>query len=402
MRWLLVGLLLLTPLTAGAQEVAEDVIARARALLRDDDVSAADEALTYGLTQWPEHHDLLVLAGWTATWTGRAPLGVRLFARAREQAPDSLDAWDGLAYAYAAMGSLRKSREALERAQALDGNEETRNERALRIRWVSGDIAGSQVEARRLEKTQGASEITEAITVTPLGFAGRVYSSIAFRQEAPLARIGGEVRIQPHGLLRVSLFHELSTWLGDREVQLGGAVQLRTPKGFSFVLHGAGGVPGLREARGTVGVGFGWRFLKLVEMETGWTFRAWGGGTTLHMIRLGALLDLASGTDIGAGFVFGLVRPAADGLVRVVPGGRITVSQLVWDPISIEGGYSIGTEVIVHPVTFSESTLLTHELRLGMRVELTARLGFSAGYMLQAWSGRAPFHGMNGEFRALW
>ena len=37
-----------------------------------------------------------------------------------------------------------------------------------------------------------------------------------------------------------------------------------------------------------------------------------------------------------------------------------------------------------------------------MRVDLTARLGFSAGYMLQAWSGRPPFHGMNGEFRALW
>ena len=328
-------LLTLTPLAVSAQEIAEDVIARARALLRDDDVAAADEALSYGLTQWPEHHDLLVLAGWTATWTGQAPRGVTLFDRARAQAPDSLDAWDGLAYAYAAMGSLRKSREALDRAQQLDGDEETRKERALRIRWVSGDIAGSQVEARRLEKEQGPSEITEAITVTPMGFAGRVWSSLAFRQEAPLGRLGAELRIQPHGLFRLSLFHELSTWLGDREVQLGGAVQLRTPKGFSFVLHGAGGVPGLREARGTVGLGFGWRFLKLVEMEAGWTFRAWGGGTTLHMVRIGALLDLASGTDIGAAFVLGLVRPAADGLVRVVPGGRITVRQMVRDPNAI-------------------------------------------------------------------
>lgn|GEM_PF-3152579 len=386
-----------------AQELnSEQVIARARVLLKDSDFAAAEDTLRSGLLRWPEHHDLHLLAGWAATWGGRVAVGAQDFLAATRLAPESLDAWDGLAYAYSLMGRSAKSREALHRAQALDTDPRARDERALRVRWASGDIAGAQIAARALAATDGASPITDSVTTSPMGFDARVWMSMSFRQEAPLARVGTELRMQPHRLLRFSLSAEGSTWLGDRELSLRGGAQLLTPAGFSLVLFGGGGIPGVREPKGIVGVGLGWRFARIVEVEAGWTFHRWAAGTTLHLLRLGALLDLPWGTRLGGAFYLGLIRPHQDPTVRPAPGGRIYVVQLVLDPISVEGGYSVGTEIIVDPATATERALITHELKLGLRLQLTARLGFSAAYALQAWSGLPPFHGLSTEFRALW
>ncbi|MCO4773507.1 MAG: hypothetical protein KDA24_25970 [Deltaproteobacteria bacterium] len=402
----LLGFLLAAPVAAAqsveSEYTAEEALERARDLLADEELASAEDGLRYALERWPEHHDLLVLAGWAATWSGRPAVGVKDFLAAQRLAPDSLDAWDGLAYAWSAMGRARKARQALVRAQSLDRDRRSREERALRIRWVGGDNLGAHVDARRLVEQSGSSELTESIQAAPLGFEARAWSSLSFRQEAPLARIGGEVRFRPHRLVRLSVLSEGSTWLGDAEFRLGGAAQLTIPKGFSLVVHGALGLPGIREPQGEVGVGLGWRIARIVEIEAGWSLRRWVTGTVLHLLRLGALVDLPSGTLVGATGYLGLVRSSVDLLVRPAPGVRIQARQLVMDPITVEASYALGTEIIVQPISRTEAALLTHELRLGLRVELTARLGFSAGYSLAAWSGRPPFHGFNSEFRALW
>lgn len=390
------------PATSAHDQRAEDTLARARVLIREDRIAAAEESLRAALLRWPEHHDLHVLAGWIAVWSDRPAEAVLDFDAAREIAPESLDAWDGLAYAYAAIGRSRKSRDALSRAQEIDLDTRSREERALRVRWVSGDVAWAQIEARSMAAQDGSSELTDSIALTPMGFDARGWFSIDFRQEAPLARVGTQLRMRPHRLLAFWLQLEGSTWLGDKEFNAGGGAQLFMKNGFSLVVHGAGGAPGLREPRGEFGVGFGWRLLRIMEVEAGWTVRRWGRGTTLHLTRLGAQVQFPWGMKLGAMGYLGLVRSGQATGFRPVPGSRVFVRQLIQDPISVEAAYSAGSEIIVHPFTLAESTLITHELKLSMRIEATARLGFTASYSILAWTDTPLFHAMGVEIRTVW
>jgi len=391
-----------TPTDASQGERAEDSLSRARDLIAEERVEAAEDVLRAAIVRWPEHHDLHVLAGWVAFWSGRPADAVVDFEAASVLAPESLDAWDGLVHTYAAVGRSLKSQAALSRAQRLDTDLRSREERALRMRWISGDVAWVHMKASGLAARYGASELTDAIGLTPLGFDARGWFSLAFRKEAPLARVGTQLRMRPHELLAFFLRFEGSTWLGDKELSVGGGAQLITKGGFSVLVHGAGGIPGLRESRLEIGLGFGWRLARIVELEAGWTLRRWGSGTTLHLARLGGQVQFPWGMELGATGYLGLVRPAQAPRFRVVPGARVFVRQPVRDPLKVEMSYTVGSEIIVHPVTFEESNLVTHELKFGAHIEATARLGFTASYSLLAWTDTPVFHALGVEVRTLW
>ena len=392
----------LAPLLPAPEETAEDVLARARSLLAADQIPAAADTLRGALTVWPDDHDLLVLAGWTAVWSDDAAQARIDFERALALAPESLDALDGLAVALAYDGKRPLARQALARANALDDDERSREERTLRVRWASGDQAGSHILAARIARTWGESDVTDAVSTTPWGFEARGHLRVALRTRAPLARFGGLLRVAPHELLRFWVRWEGSTWLGDREFTFGGGAQLLTPAGFSLVVHGGGGVPGVRESQGEVGVGLGWRIRRIFEVEAGWTLRRWASGTVLHLLRAGVALDFPRGTRIGGAAYLGLVAPHLDPRPRPAPGIHVSVRQPLWDPVTLVASYALGTEVIVDPFTRAERTLLTHRIPVGVDVQATARFGFRVGYAMEIWTGDPPFHGMELEVRTLW
>ena len=116
----------------------------------------------------------------------------------------------------------------------------------------------------------------------------------------------------------------------------------------------------------------------------------------------GSIATAVRATKLGATGYLGLVRPAQAPRFRVVPGARVFVRQPVRDPLKVEMSYTVGSEIIVHPVTFEESNLVTHELKFGAHIEATARLGFTASYSLLAWTDTPVFHALGVEVRTLW
>ena len=83
-------------------------------------------------------------------------------------------------------------------------------------------------------------------------------------------------------------------------------------------------------------------------------------------------------------------------------GHRALRRSLLHSVRALQGAYAVGTEIIVHPFSRAEDTLVTHDLSLGVAVQATARMGFTAAYALQAWSGRPPFHGLRCAVRTVW